>query len=183
MKCKWDFVPKHWKWSASTSPSVRVNDRRWSSLKRFRNCIWSWNSVQIITTNDLGYQTILTRWIPRLLIADQKQQRLQVYRWLLIRNAFSRWVHNYTSESKEATKVWRKKGRVVFVNARLSAGKVHKNLQFPRCFPYLLHSRTSYHQFSELLDKETVAHRRKRPGFPIQNIIVLHDNTLKTKKF
>jgi len=99
----------------------------------------SYGSAQQIITDHLEYRKVSARWVPRLLNADQKLNRLEVCQRLLERyqqegddflgrivTGDESWVHHYTPESKQASMEWRKKGEAPPVKAKtkLSAGKV-----------------------------------------------------------
>nr|CAI5841024.1 unnamed protein product [Callosobruchus analis] len=71
---------------------------------------------------ELGYRKVCARWVPRLLTAEQKLNRLQVCERLLARfreegdpflthiiTCDETWVHHYTPESKQASMDWREK--------------------------------------------------------------------------
>ena len=95
--------------------------------------------MQSIIKNELLFQKISARWVPRLLSDQQKTARVQIFETLLAHceeegDAFihrivtcdETWVHHCTPETKRASKEWRGKGEECPVKAkmRLSAGKV-----------------------------------------------------------
>lgn len=156
----------------------------------------SYGSAQAIITDNLEYRKVSARWVPRLLTEDQKRQRLEMCKRLLIRyeaegEAFlhriitcdETWVHHYTPESKQASMEWRKKGESAPVKAksRLSAGKVLATVFFDfkgvSHIDFLYKRRTvNAAYYCQLLDETKLAYRRKRRTSPIRNIILLHDN-------
>ena len=79
----------------------------------------SYGSVQSIIKNELPFQKISARWVPRLLSDQQKTACVQISETLLARykeegDAFvhhivtcdETWMHHYTPETKRASKEW-----------------------------------------------------------------------------
>ena len=74
-------------------------------------------AVQLILTHILGMSKVWTRWVPRMLTADQKRTRLDISRYLLscyeddpsdfierVEIQGETWVHNFDPESKMQSK-------------------------------------------------------------------------------
>ena len=93
------------------------------------------------------------------------------------------WVHHYTPETKRASKEWRGMGEECLVKAktRLSAGKVMATVFWDFKGVLLvdfLHARRTVNvaYYCNLLEKVRAAYRSKRRGFPIRDVLLLHDN-------
>ena len=95
----------------------------------------SFGAVQRILTDILGMSKVSARWVPRMLIDDQKRSRLDISRYLLSRyedhpgDFFDRvvtqdetWVHHFDPESK-MQKLWLTPSQEVEERVS-SAGKV-----------------------------------------------------------
>lgn len=156
----------------------------------------SYGSTYSILTEELGYRKVCARWVPRLLTAEQKLNRLQVCERLLARfreegdpflthiiTCDETWVHHYTPESKQASMEWRKKGEPgpVKAKSRLSAGKVLATVFFDqRGLLHLdfLHERRTINAayYCDILTEVRLAYRRKRRDLPMRKVVILHDN-------
>ncbi|XP_073972912.1 protein GVQW3-like [Rhodnius prolixus] len=74
--------------TANNISSVRrliEDDRRRTTSEIASEVGISYGSTYSIVTEELGYRKVCARWVPRLLTADQKLQRLQVCGRLLAR--------------------------------------------------------------------------------------------------
>jgi len=93
------------------------------------------------------------------------------------------WVHHYTPETKRASKELRGMGEEcpVKVKTRLSAGKVMAMVFWDFKGVLLvdfLHARRTVNAayYCNLLEKVRAAYRSKRRGFPIRDVLLLHNN-------
>lgn len=156
----------------------------------------SYGSTFSILTEELGFRKVCARWVPRLLTAEQKLNRLQVCEGLLARfqaegasflthiiTCDETWVHHYTPESKQASMEWRLKGEPgpVKAKSRLSAGKVLASVFFDqRGLLHLdfLHERRTINAayYCDILNEVRLAYRRKRRDLPMREVILLQDN-------
>ena len=79
-----------------------------------------------VVHENLSMKKLYSKWVPRLLIVEQKQQRIHdserclklftrnknyFLRWYIIMN--ETWVHHFTPESKRASAEWREEGESV----------------------------------------------------------------------
>lgn len=185
--------------TANNISSVRrliEDDRRRTTSEIASEVGISYGSTYSIVTEELGYRKVCARWVPRLLTADQKLQRLQVCGRLLARfqkqgdqflthiiTCDETWVHHYTPESKQASMEWRKQGEPgpVKAKSRLSAGKVLATIFFDQRgllhFDFLHERRTiNAAYYCDILSEVRLAYRRKRRDLSIRQVVLLHDN-------
>ena len=151
----------------------------------------SYGSMQSIIKNEIMFRKISAQWIPRLLSDQQNTACVQISETLLVRykeegDAFmtcdKTWVHHYTPETKRASKEWRGKGEECPVKAkmRLSAGKMMATVFWDLKGVLLvdfLHTRRTVNAayYCGLLEKVRAACRSKRRGFPIRDVLLLHN--------
>ena len=126
---------------------------------------------------------------------QQKTARVQISETLLARyeeegDAFihrivtcdETWMHHYTPETKRASKEWRGMGEECPVKAKMrSAGKVMATVFWDFKGVLLvdfIHARRTINvaYYCNLLEKVRAAYRSKRRGFPIRDMLLLHNN-------
>lgn len=152
--------------------------------------------VHHILTEELGLSKLSARWVPRLLTADQKCNRLRIANECLDlykRNPadFLRrfvtcdetWIHHSTPETKQQSKQWLERGSAPPKKAKsiLSANKVMASVFWDAkgilLIDYLQKGATINGQYyAELLQKLNDALRAKRPGMAKKKVLFHQDN-------
>ena len=154
-------------------------------------------NVHEILTKTLGLRKICARWVPDLLIDEQKQERLKCSNNLLkqFRNCDNRkfsdmltgdetWVYMLEPQRKADNKQWRSKTqtRPVVCKRQKSAKKVMYTIFFNSCGPVVQipsetgKSITGKFYKDVVLKKVKKFYKKKRPSVGLKGTFLLHDN-------
>jgi len=100
-----------------------LDDRRMKVLEIAETVGISKERVGYILHKELDMKKVCVRWVPRLLIADQKRTRMKIFEQCLERfnknkadfmrrfiTMDNTWIHHYTSGSKQPSKQWTEAG-------------------------------------------------------------------------
>jgi len=150
--------------------------------------------IHFILHNELNMKKLSTRWVPRLLTAEQKRVRMRTSANCLevfkknpldfIRRFVTMdeiWIHHYTPESKQ----WTKRGETAPKKAKVisSAGKVMASIFWDAkgilLIYYLEKGKViTGHYYEALLEKLKTAIAEKRPEMVKKKMLFYHDNAL-----
>jgi histone-lysine N-methyltransferase SETMAR len=102
---------------------MKLDDRRMKVCEIAETIDISKQRVGYILHEELDIKNLCTRWVPRLLTADQKRTRMKISEQCverLNRNYIDfirrfitmdeTWIHHYTPESKQQSKQWTEAG-------------------------------------------------------------------------
>jgi histone-lysine N-methyltransferase SETMAR len=159
--------------------------------------------VGYILHKELDIKKLRTRWVPRLLTADQKHTHVKISEQCL--EHFNKnktdfvcrfitmdetWIHHYTPESKQQSKQWTEAGCSVPKKTRSvpSAGKVMASVFWDAegilFIGYLEKGKTiTGEYYSNLLTRLDEKICEKRPGLQKKKIIFHQDNAPAHKMF
>jgi hypothetical protein len=162
-----------------------LDDRRMKMRETAETVGISKECVGYIMHEELDMKKLCTRWMPRLLTADQKHTRMKISEQCLerfnknrtdfVRRRFitmdETWIHHYTPESKQQAKQWTEAGCSVPKKTRSvpSAGKVMASVFWDTegilFIDYLEKGKTITREYySNLLTRLDEKIREKRPG-------------------
>jgi histone-lysine N-methyltransferase SETMAR len=175
---------------------LMLNDRRLKASEIAEAVGISKERVLYILHEELDMRKLSARWVPRLLTMEQKRVRSQ----MSINNLefFKRntrdflrrfvtcdetWVHYYTPESKQQSKMWTKRGEPAPKKAKtvLSAGKVMASVFWDAkgilFIDYLQKGKTIKGEYyANLLNRLKTAIAEKRPGMNKKKVLFHQDN-------
>lgn len=149
-----------------------------------------------IVTENLGYNKICARWVPHMLTAEHKQQRVDCARMFLeeheaegdefldaIITADETWCHYYTPETKQQSKQWKHTSSpsAKKFKATKSAGKVMATVFWDRHGVILVDfmergTTINSDQYCEILEKLRRAIQNRRRGRLTKGVWLHHDN-------
>lgn len=173
-----------------------LNDRKLKLNEIAETMRMSHGTVYTILHEQLGMKKLLSRWVPRVLSAEQKENRMIASERNL--EMFNRnptdfvarlvtmdetWIHHYTPESKQQAARWTAQGerQPRRPKTQQSSGKVLASVFWDAdgilLIDYLEHGKTiNADYYVALLDRLDAILREKRKRTQRKNILFLHDN-------
>ncbi|GFT98876.1 histone-lysine N-methyltransferase SETMAR [Trichonephila clavipes] len=153
-------------------------------------------TIDKILTEHLGYSKVCARWVPKMLTADHKRQRVEAAQEFLafhgtteeefldsIVTGDETWVHYTTPETKEQSKQWKHPSspRAKKFKQILSAGKIMASIFWDRKGVLLCEfmprgTTINADRYCETLNKLRRAIQNKRRGMLTKGVRFHHDN-------
>lgn len=153
-------------------------------------------TIDKILTEHLGYSKVCARWVPKMLTADHKRQRVEAAQEFLafhgtteeefldsIVTGDETWVHYTTPETKEQSKQWKHPSspRAKKFKQILSAGKIMATVFWDRKGVLLCEfmprgTTINADRYCETLNKLRRAIQNKRRGMLTKGVRFHHDN-------